>query len=60
MTARRADALDQLVTDINKEVGEGVKIHPVKLDVSKAHEVSGFVDALPASFKDVDVLVNNA
>ncbi|KAI9821723.1 MAG: hypothetical protein M1827_002304 [Pycnora praestabilis] len=60
LTARRMDALKEIAENINKEVGEGVKVLPFKLDVSNAKEVKGFVDALPAEFKEIDILVNNA
>ena len=60
LTARRLDSLKQVAEDIKKEVGEGVKVLPVKLDVSKPDEIRGFIDSLPAEFKDIDVLINNA
>ncbi|QIW99310.1 hypothetical protein AMS68_004828 [Peltaster fructicola] len=60
VTARRLDSLKQLAEEIKKEVGEGVKVHPVQLDVSNASEIRGFVDKLPDEFKQIDVLVNNA
>lgn len=60
LAARRIDTLKQVAEDIKKEVGEGVKVLPIKLDVSNQQEVKGFVEALPAEFKDIDVLVNNA
>lgn len=60
VTARRIDNLKQLAEQIKKEVGEGVQVLPIKLDVSKPNEVRGFVDSLPAEFKEIDVLVNNA
>lgn len=60
LTARRIDTLKQIAADINKEVGEGVKILPVQLDVSKASEVRSFVHNLPKEFQEIDVLVNNA
>lgn len=60
VTARRIDKLKKIAEDINKEVGEGVKVLPVQLDVSKPGEVKGFVESLPAEFKEIDVLVNNA
>lgn len=60
LTARRVDKLKELAEEIKKEVGEGVKVLPMKLDVSKPAEVKGFVDSLPAEFKEVNVLVNNA
>lgn len=60
ITARRIDTLKQVAADINKEVGESVKVLPVKLDVSKPEEVKAFVDNLPDEFKNIDILVNNA
>lgn len=60
LTARRIDSLRQIAEDIVKEVGDGVKVHPVQLDVSKPEEVRSFVGKLPAEFSEIDVLVNNA
>ena len=36
LTARRLDTLKDLAEAIKKDVGEGVKVLPVKLDVSNA------------------------
>lgn len=60
LTARREDSLKQVAADINKEVGEGVKVLTVKLDVSNADEIRSFVQKLPAEYQEIDVLVNNA
>ncbi|MCJ1316131.1 hypothetical protein MMC15_001451 [Xylographa vitiligo] len=60
LTARRIDTLKQIADDIKKEVGDGVKVLPLKLDVSNEEEVAGFVESLPEEFKEIDVLVNNA
>ncbi|KAI0508659.1 hypothetical protein F5B22DRAFT_386445 [Xylaria bambusicola] len=60
LTARRIDSLKQIAADIQAEVGDGVKVLPVQLDVSKPDEVRGFVGKLPEEFKEIDVLVNNA
>jgi len=60
VTARRFDKVQELASEIAKEVGEGVKVHPVQLDVSDPSAVSSFVDKLPAEFQQIDVLVNNA
>ena len=60
LTARRIDLLKQVAEDIKKEVGEGVQVLPVQLDVSNPSEVRGFVGSLPAEFQEIDVLVNNA
>ncbi|KAL8831161.1 MAG: hypothetical protein Q9170_005421 [Blastenia crenularia] len=60
LAARRIDALKELADVIKKEVGSGVQVFPLELDVSKPDEVRGFVDSLPPEFKEIDVLVNNA
>lgn len=60
LTARRIDALNQLAAEIKAEVGDGVKVLPVKLDVSSPEEIKNFVPSLPEEFKEIDVLVNNA
>ncbi|KIX08557.1 uncharacterized protein Z518_03213 [Rhinocladiella mackenziei CBS 650.93] len=60
LTARRIDTLKQVAADIAKEVGDGVKVLPVKLDISKPEEVANFIPDLPEEFKDIDILVNNA
>lgn len=60
LTARRIDTLKEVAAEITKEVGPGVKVLPVKLDVSSPDEVRAFVKTLPDEFKDIDVLVNNA
>ncbi|KAH8681618.1 hypothetical protein BX600DRAFT_478767 [Xylariales sp. PMI_506] len=60
LTARRIDTLKEIAADIVKEVGDGVKVLPVQLDVSKPDEVRGFVGNLPEEWRNIDVLVNNA
>lgn len=60
VTARREDKIKQLAAEIKKENGNGVKVHPFKIDISKADEVRNFVSNLPEEFQEIDVLVNNA
>ena len=60
LTARRIDTLKQIAEEIKKEVGDGVKVLPFKLDVSSPEEVRGFVGSLPEEWREIDVLVNNA
>lgn len=60
LTARRIDTLNEIAVEIVQEVGNGVKVLPVQLDVSNTEEVRGFKGKLPAEFRDIDVLVNNA
>lgn len=60
LTARRADRLAEIAAQIREEVGEGVQVLPVALDVSDPKAVRGFVAGLPEGWRGVDVLVNNA
>jgi 3-hydroxy acid dehydrogenase/malonic semialdehyde reductase len=60
ITARRIDTLKEVAAQIKKEVGEGVKVLPFKLDVSNPEEVRGFVGNLPEEWRDINILVNNA
>jgi 3-hydroxy acid dehydrogenase/malonic semialdehyde reductase len=60
LTARRIESLKELAAEITKEVGEGVQVLPVQLDVSKAGEVASLIPNLPKEFQEIDVLVNNA
>ncbi|KAF1972152.1 NAD(P)-binding protein [Bimuria novae-zelandiae CBS 107.79] len=59
ITARRIDTLKEVAQEIGG-FAKGVKVHPVKLDVSKPEEISSFVGQLPEEFKEIDILVNNA
>ncbi|KAF7575102.1 Short-chain alcohol dehydrogenase [Pyrenophora tritici-repentis] len=59
LTARREDALKEVAKEI-WSFASGVKVLPVKLDVSKPDEINNFVGNLPQEFKDIDILVNNA
>lgn len=54
------DRLTELAAEIKKEVGAGVKVLAVQLDVSKPEEVKRFHGDLPEEFRDIDILVNNA
>ncbi|KAL8807904.1 MAG: hypothetical protein Q9182_000370 [Xanthomendoza sp. 2 TL-2023] len=60
LTARRLDSLKTLADEIKNEIGSGVQVLPVRLDVSKPDEVRGFIASLPSEFQEIDVLVNNA
>lgn len=60
ITARRVERLHEISSQIQDEVGSGVNICVKQLDVSNPEEVYGLVESLPAEFRDIDVLVNNA
>ena len=60
LTARRLDVLTEVAAEIKSEVGDGVKILTIQLDVSKPAEIHDFVERLPKEWGDIDVLVNNA
>lgn len=53
-TGRRVERLETLA----KELGESLLAAP--LDVTDRKAVAGFVDSLPADWREIDVLVNNA
>jgi 3-hydroxy acid dehydrogenase/malonic semialdehyde reductase len=60
LTARRIDTLKQVAASITAEVGPGVQVLPVQLDISNPSQVRSFISNLPTEFQDIDVLVNNA
>jgi len=60
LTARRIQQLQQIAEEIRKEVGEGVKVHTVQLDVSDPKAINAFVKGLPEEFGNIDILINNA
>lgn len=60
LVARRIDSLKHIAAEITEEFGNRIKILPLQLDVSNAEEVRTFMSRLPAEFKQIDVLVNNA
>lgn len=60
VTARRLEKLKELAAKIQEEVGDGVKVLPVALDVSSPEAVRQFVPGLPEEWRDINVLVNNA
>lgn len=59
LTARREDTLKEVAKEI-EGFAKGVKVLPVKLDISNAEEIDSFVGNLPSEWKNIDVLVNNA
>ena len=52
--ARRKDRLDALAAEL------GTALLPVELDVTSKESIDAALAALPAGWKDIDVLVNNA
>jgi 3-hydroxy acid dehydrogenase/malonic semialdehyde reductase len=58
LAARRMDRLEKMRTGL---LGEGAAdVHLVELDVRDASAVAAAVEALPESWRAIDVLVNNA
>lgn len=60
LVARRFEAVQEVGRKIRDEVGEGVGVLPVRLDVASSEQVRGFIPGLPHEYRDIDVLVNNA
>ena len=59
MAARRTERLQELTHSIQKEY-PSVQVHPLTLDVRNRQGVFDAVASLPAAFKNIQVLVNNA
>jgi len=58
LNARRADRLEVLKKELEKE--HGVRILPLVFDIRDRNAVEKHIDALPADWQNIDVLVNNA
>ncbi len=54
-TGRRAERLEGLVAELGAD-----KVHPAVFDVRDTDALDAALDALPAGFSDIDLLVNNA
>ena len=54
-TGRRAERLDELVAELGADV-----VHPLVFDIRDEAAIDAALDALPAGFRDIDVLINNA
>lgn len=58
ITGRRVERLQQVEEEINRSFGTAVL--SLKLDVKNVEEVRTVVENLPAEWKNVDILLNNA
>ncbi len=58
LAARREDRLREMVADLRAAGAEDV--HTVALDVRDKKQVEAVVDGLPAAWKAIDILINNA
>lgn len=58
ITGRRAGRLEELASQLEREFK--VKVLKLNFDVRKLGEVKKSIGELPAAFKNIDVLVNNA
>jgi serine 3-dehydrogenase len=54
-TGRRKERLDELVSELGADL-----FYPVALDIRDEAAVGAAIEALPAEFRDVDALINNA
>jgi 3-hydroxy acid dehydrogenase/malonic semialdehyde reductase len=58
ITGRRKDRLDELAEALTKTYG--VKILPLHFDVQQREAVFNAINSIPAEWRSIDVLVNNA
>ena len=54
-TGRRADRLKKLVAELGAD-----KVHAAVFDLRKPEAIEAAIAALPAAFRDIDLLINNA
>jgi len=59
LIGRRLDRLEALKADILREYS-GLRVHIEALSVADTDKVAALPSTLPADFRDVEVLVNNA
>lgn len=57
LCARRIDRVAALANELRKQ---GVRVHAFKLDVRDRNEVEKSFATLPAEWKEIDILINNA
>ena len=58
ITARRSEQLSMMANELT--LGFGVQVLPCCFDVRDREAVKRAVDSIPASWRDIDVLINNA
>jgi 3-hydroxy acid dehydrogenase / malonic semialdehyde reductase len=58
ITGRRKERLDELKAEIEKKFS--TKVVALCFDIRKSGEVAKAIESLPAEFKKIDVLINNA
>lgn len=58
ISARSFDKIKELSESLAKKFG--VRILPLKIDVSKRDEVKNAIDGMPPEWKNIDILINNA
>lgn len=58
LLARRSEKLDELQAELLKEYK--IKIHLITADVRDYETVKRVIEAIPAEFKKIDILINNA
>lgn len=58
ISARRLNVIEEVADDIRKNFG--VKVYAFKLDVRNKTEIEAAIKSLPAEWKSIDILINNA
>ncbi len=58
ITGRRAGRLQKLSDSLEEEFG--IKAHALMFDIRERYQTESAIEALPAHFRDIDLLVNNA
>lgn len=59
IAARRLERLEQLKAQL-EQFHSQTKVHVMQLDVTSEQQIDQMIDALPAEFSNIDILINNA
>ncbi|KAI8622408.1 hypothetical protein BC830DRAFT_1223981 [Chytriomyces sp. MP71] len=59
LTGRREDRLAEVKSELVATF-DGINVHTIEMDVRDRAKVFESIEALPAAFKDINILVNNA
>ncbi|MBX3007271.1 MAG: SDR family NAD(P)-dependent oxidoreductase [Melioribacteraceae bacterium] len=58
ISARRIELVNEIAEDLKKQFG--IKVYGYKLDVRNHEEIISSTNALPAEWRKIDILINNA
>ena len=58
LTARRIERLEKIASELSEK--HQLAVYPMKLDVSNRTDAENIINQLPAEWREIDILINNA